>query len=95
MVKVIITGVNGLLGQKLLEQAASDYAILGIDVHKEPFNKNINFQYEQLDITDRRLLAESILNFYPHYLINTAAMTEVDGCEKNKQQCWKINVDAS
>ncbi len=94
MVNIIITGVNGLLGQKLLEQAASHYSILGIDIHEEPFNKKLNFQYEQLDITDRRLLTESILNFYPHYLINTAAMTDVDDCEENKEQCWKINVQA-
>jgi len=94
MVKLIITGVNGLLGQKLLEQAAAKYSILGIDIHEEPFNKKINFQYEQLDITDRRLLTESILNFYPHYLINTAAMTDVDDCEENKEQCWKVNVQA-
>ena len=94
MVNIIITGVNGLLGQKLLEQAASKYSVLGIDVHPEPFNKKIKFSYEQLDITDRRLLTEAILNFYPHYLINTAAMTDVDGCEKNKEQCWKINVQA-
>jgi dTDP-4-dehydrorhamnose reductase len=94
MVNIIITGVNGLLGQKLLEQAASKYSVLGIDVHPEPFNKKIKFSYEQLDITDRRLLTEAILNFYPHYIINTAAKTDVDGCEKNKEQCWKINVQA-
>ncbi|MBL7094217.1 NAD(P)-dependent oxidoreductase [candidate division KSB1 bacterium] len=94
MVNIIITGINGLLGQKLLEQAASKFSILGIDIHPEPFNKQINFKYEKLDITDRRLLTESILNFYPHYLINTAAMTDVDGCEKKKEQCWKINVQA-
>jgi len=94
MVNIIITGINGLLGQKLLELAASKYSILGIDIHPEPFNKQIKFQYEQFDITDRRLLTESILNFYPHYLINTAAMTDVDGCEKKKEQCWKINVHA-
>jgi len=94
MVNVIITGINGLLGQKLLEQAAKKYSVLGIDIHPEPFNTKINFQYEQLDITDRRLLTKSILNFYPHYLINTAAMTNVDGCEKDKEQCWKINVQA-
>lgn len=94
MVNMIITGINGLLGQKLLEQAASKYSILGIDIHPAPFNKQIKFKYEQLDITDRRLLTESILSFYPHYLINTAALTDVDGCEKNKEQCWKINVHA-
>lgn len=94
MEKLIITGVNGLLGQKLLEQAHSKYSILGIDLHDEPFDKKIKFDYRKLDLTQRRLVKEVILNYNPHYLINTAAMTDVDTCETQKEQCWKINVEA-
>ncbi len=93
MDKLIITGVNGLLGQKLLEQADSKYEILGIDLHEESFNKRIKFQYRQLDLTIRRSVKEVISNFQPDYLINTAAMTDVDGCEIEKEKCWKVNVE--
>ncbi len=94
MEKLVITGVNGLLGQKLLDQAHSKYSILGIDLHDEPFDKKIKFDYRKLDLTKRRLVKEVILNYNPHYLINTAAMTDVDKCETQKEQCWKINVEA-
>ncbi len=94
MDNLIITGVNGLLGQKILEQAASDYAILGVDIHDEPAIQKIKFDYLKLDITDRRLLKDTVLNFYPNYIINTAAMTNVDGCEDHKEDCWRINVEA-
>lgn len=94
MEKLLITGVNGLLGQKLLTQAASKYSVIGIDLHNEPFNKKINFKYVKLDLTDRNAVKDMILTEYPHYLINTAAMTNVDACETEKEKCWKINVEA-
>ncbi len=94
MEKLLITGVNGLLGQKLLAQAASKYSVIGIDLHNEPFNEKINFKYVNLDLTDRNAVKDIILSEYPHYLINTAAMTNVDACETEKEKCWKINVEA-
>ncbi|MFZ5518539.1 MAG: dTDP-4-dehydrorhamnose reductase [Candidatus Zhuqueibacterota bacterium] len=94
MEKLLITGVNGLLGQKLLMQAASKYSIVGIDLHDQPFNKKIHFDYLKLDLTDRKAVKDAILSIYPHYLVNTAAMTNVDACENEKEKCWKINVEA-
>lgn len=94
MEKLLITGVNGLLGQKLLAQASSKYSIIGIDLHNEPVNEKINFNYVKLDLTDRNAVKDIILSEYPHYLINTAAMTNVDACETEKEKCWKINVEA-
>ncbi len=93
MEKLIITGVNGLLGQKLCEQAHSKYEILGIDLHDEPFNRKIKFDYRKLDLTIRKSVKELILSYHPQYLVNTAAMTDVDGCENQKELCWKLNVE--
>ncbi len=94
MEKLLITGVNGLLGQKVLEQAASRYAVLGVDLQAEPVLKKIKFEYRKLDLTDRRKVKELLLAFHPAYLVNTAAMTDVDGCETEKERCWRINVEA-
>lgn len=94
MEKIVITGVNGLLGQKLLEQVHHKYLILGIDLHDAPFNKKIKFEYRQLDLTKRRPIKDLIAEYQPNYIVNTAAMTDVDGCETQKELCWKINVEA-
>lgn len=94
MEKLLITGVNGLLGQKLLEQAYDKFSVMGLDLQEEPFNKKIKFEYRRLDLTNRRAAKDMILSYYPHYLIHTAAMTDVDGCEVEKEKCWKINVEA-
>src|SRR5438045_3420060 len=29
------------------------------------------------------------------WIIHTAAMTNVDACEKNQQQCWQVNVEGT
>lgn len=94
MEKLVITGVNGLLGQKLLERSVSHYEVMGIDLHEAPFQTKFKFEYRQLDLTKRRLVKQALAEFQPHYLINTAAMTDVDACETQKEQCWKINVEA-
>ncbi len=94
MEKLVITGVNGLLGQKLLERSFQNYEVMGIDVHEAPFQTKLKFHYRQLDLTRRRLVKQALAEFQPQYLINTAAMTDVDGCEAQKEQCWKINVEA-
>ena len=94
MEKLLITGVNGLLGQKLVEQASSKFSVLGVDLQDEPVTKKLKFVYRKLDLTDRRKVKEGILSFHPGYLINTAAMTDVDGCEIEKERCWRTNVEA-
>ncbi len=94
MEKLLITGVNGLLGQKLLEQAHHHYEVVGIDLQDEPFNKKIKFPYQKLDLTVRHTVRDVISSLEPHYVVNTAAMTDVDGCEAQKELCWKINVEA-
>lgn len=94
MEKLIITGVNGLLGQKLCEQAQSKYDILGIDLQDEPFTRKMKFEYHKLDLTIRKSVKDLILSYHPQYLAHTAAMTDVDGCEAQKELCWKTNVEA-
>ena len=95
MIKVIITGSNGLLGQSLLNLLSEEkekYEVYG-------FSKGINrsgredFTYVSIDITNEENLKKSIKEIQPDFIINTAAMTQVDDCENNKQACDILNVD--
>ena len=95
MIKVIITGSNGLLGQSLLNLLSEEkekYEVYG-------FSKGINrsgredFIYVSIDITNEENLKKSIKEIQPDFIINTAAMTQVDDCENNKQACDILNVD--
>lgn len=94
MHKVIITGSNGLLGQSLLSLLLKEkekYQIFG-------FSRGINrsgredFEYTSIDITDEILLKNSIHKIKPDFIINTAAITNVDVCETEKEACNLLNV---
>ena len=95
MVKVIITGSNGLLGQSLLNlllQEKNKYEVIGFSKSKNRSGRE-DFLYVSLDITDKVLLGREIKKTNPDFIINTAAMTNVDDCETQKNACKVLNVD--
>ncbi len=95
MNKVVITGSNGLLGQSLLNlflKEKDNYNVFGFSRGKNRSGR-IDFTYISLDITNKEKLTEEILKIQPQFIINTAAMTQVDACETNKEACDLLNVD--
>ena len=94
MIKVTITGSNGLLGQSLLNlllQEKEKYQVFGLSRGKNRSGRE-DFSYIDIDITDPIFLKKSIKEIKPNFIINTAAMTEVDVCESKKDACDLINV---
>jgi len=89
---VLITGANGLLGQKLVTDFHPHYKVIGCDLHPESFFSFPNLSYENLDITDRRQLGFHVSFYHPQVIINAAAYTDVDGCETHKDKAWAVNV---
>jgi dTDP-4-dehydrorhamnose reductase len=93
--KILVTGSNGLLGQKLVKQLSEDDDIVLIatarGLNRNPAGKYI---YESLDITSRDEVARCIQQHKPGAIINTAAMTQVDACEEEKEVCWDLNVNS-
>ncbi|MFQ3181019.1 MAG: dTDP-4-dehydrorhamnose reductase [Polaribacter sp.] len=94
MQKVIITGSNGLLGQSLLAlllKEKNKYQIFGFS-RGDNRSGRVDFEYLSIDITDETLLKESIRKIKPDFIINTAAITNVDVCETEKEACNVLNV---
>jgi dTDP-4-dehydrorhamnose reductase len=93
--RILVTGANGLLGQKLVEliSTKNDYLIatakskLVIDL---PCG-----EYHSLDITNRNQVESVVQASKPDVIINTAAMTQVDQCETEQDKCWLNNVTAA
>ncbi|MFN5429407.1 MAG: SDR family oxidoreductase [Cyclobacteriaceae bacterium] len=92
--RILVTGANGLLGQKLVEliSTKNDYLIatakskMVIDLPRG--------EYHSLDITNRNEVERVLQNSKPDVIINTAAMTQVDQCESEQEKCWLNNVTA-
>jgi dTDP-4-dehydrorhamnose reductase len=89
---VLITGANGLLGQKLVQDFHPHYKVIACDLHPESFLSFPNLSYESLDITNRRQLGFHLSFYHPQVIINAAAYTDVDGCEIYKDKAWTVNV---
>ena len=93
--RILITGSNGLLGQKLVAQLLQK----GIDFMASSLGVNRNNDcpgenYRTMDICKRDEIAEVFKEFKPTHVIHTAAMTNVDACELNPQECKSLNVDS-
>jgi dTDP-4-dehydrorhamnose reductase len=94
MIKVIITGSNGLLGQSLLNLLLKDtqkYQVIGFSRGGNRSGRE-DFSYTSIDITDEIILKKNIKQIQPDFIINTAAMTQVDDCENKKEACDLLNV---
>lgn len=96
MKKILITGSNGLLGQKLVYKLRNNTNITCIATARgaNRLVKTDGYVYESLDITNLENVSDVFLKHKPDVIINTAAMTNVDACETEKEACWLLNVTA-
>lgn len=95
--KILITGANGLLGQKLVSLLAPKKEITVIATARGEsrlMSGYGSFLYESMDITNRQDVLDVVGRHRPDAIINTAAMTNVDECEKEKEACMQLNVEA-
>ncbi len=94
--KILITGSNGLLGQKLVALLANKEGIMLLATSKgaNRISNTNGYQYQSLDITNENEVATIFNSFKPDTVINTAAMTNVDSCESLQKECWELNVTA-
>ncbi len=96
--KILITGANGLLGQKLVTLLSNDKNIQVIatarSANKLPMADRDKYRFALLDICDRENVIDIIGDYQPDTIIHTAAMTHVDQCEQNQEECARTNVEA-
>lgn len=96
--KILLTGANGLLGQVLVKKLLEkNYTVQATG--KGPSRLIVaaldNYSYSELDITDGPAVENFIVQEKPSLIIHAAAMTHVDQCELNKQECYNVNVTAT
>ncbi|MEZ0542113.1 SDR family oxidoreductase [Fibrella arboris] len=94
--KILITGANGLLGQKLVGLLAnqSDVELVATARGTNRLPTATGYTYLAMDITDRQQVLDVIAQVRPDAVIHGAAMTDVDKCELDKDGCWAQNVTA-
>ena len=96
MKKILITGSNGLLGQKLIDLYLKNNDVKLIatarGINRYPIDEG--YEYAIMDITSFEQVQEVIKKYKPHCIINTAAMTNVDQCEEDMVGAENLNINA-
>lgn len=94
--RVLLTGSNGLLGQKLVNLMA-DRPQLKLIASSRGINRHSlrsGYHYEPMDLMDVAGWRALFKEVQPTDLVHTAAMTLVDQCETDHVTCDKYNVEA-
>jgi dTDP-4-dehydrorhamnose reductase len=97
MKKVLVTGANGLLGQhlvKLLLNQGYPVVAVGKGGNRLPFTDD-RLVYYAADITNDFLLDGILKKETPHTIVHAAAVTQVDDCQLNQENCEAVNVRAT
>ena len=94
--KILVTGSNGLLGQKLtgLLQHHPDLHLIATARGKSVIDIPRG-EYHTMDITSAEDVDSVIGKTRPDVVIHAAAMTNVDHCEQQREACWLANVTAT
>lgn len=93
--KILVTGANGLLGQKLVRLLNEHQEITTIATARTRDPKSTpNQALLPLDITNPMQVQSVLTQARPEIVINTAAMTQVDQCESDQEACVKVNTTA-
>ncbi|HLM44669.1 MAG TPA: SDR family oxidoreductase, partial [Myxococcaceae bacterium] len=92
--RVLVTGSNGLVGSRvctLLE--ARGHSVMGLG--RGPRRTGGGYGYVECDLTRPQDVAEALESAAPEVILHPASMTEVDACEKDPQQAYEANVNAT
>ena len=95
--KILVTGSNGLLGQKLvalLRQQAGVAVVATSRGANKLAGLYSDLRFVALDVADAAQVRQVMEQERPTHVIHAAAMTNVDECELNQAACWEQNVTA-
>lgn len=93
--RILVTGANGLLGQKLVERLQKEDEVDLIATARSPLTVQLaRGTYTPLDISRKEEVHEVLRETHPDVVVNTAAMTQVDQCESDRDTCILQNVTA-
>jgi len=92
---ILITGANGLLGQKLVLRLCTEANVVLFATGRGPcrIRSATGFTYLEADLLDKSTLERLFEEVRPDCVIHTAAMTDVDACERDPAACQLNNTD--
>jgi len=90
MARILVTGVSGLLGLNLAQDTMMEHEIIGQDRGKLT---GAPFKVLKADLSDLNSIASMIDAVRPAWLINCAALADLDVCENEPERARILNTD--
>lgn len=83
--RIYIAGCGGMLGEAVYRRFSSIATVKAtdIDVNEDWLN--------YADVRDYGAIRRSIQSFGPHVIINLAAITDLESCERDQENAWLTN----
>lgn len=94
MARIAITGANGLLGGEAVALLAGPHEVLALG--RGPCRLPAGpYRWTETDLGDGRSVENALLEFRPEAVLHAGAATDVDGCERDPELAWRVNVGGS
>jgi dTDP-4-dehydrorhamnose reductase len=90
MAKILITGASGLLGINLALETMDKHEIVAVDRSKLV---SAPFRILRADLLDPGVVDAALDSVRPDWLINCAALADLEACENNPDLAQRLNVD--
>lgn len=93
---ILVTGSNGLLGQKITENVLDNnqFNLIATARGENRFPVKDGYVYVEMDILNPQQVKAVIEKYKPDAIIHTAALTNVDTCEAQQELAYALNVTA-
>jgi dTDP-4-dehydrorhamnose reductase len=88
----LVVGANGLVGSRLVATLVKQGHRVSA-IGRGPRRLTTTAEYHSVDLADAATLQATITAAQPELILNTAAMTDVDGCEREPEKAFAANVD--
>lgn len=85
--KILITGINGMLGSELVGALERDHEVSGLDISGHSGGHEVH----NVDLSDYRATFNIITKLNPDAVIHTAANSSVDKCEAVPDLAYRMN----
>lgn len=91
--RVAVTGANGLLGGEAVAQLAGKHEVLALGRGACRLRAGApSFSYADADLGDGRSVEIALREFRAEAVLHAGAATDVDGCERDPELAWRVNV---
>lgn len=88
--KLLLTGVSGLLGINFAQEMMQEHEIIGVDRGKLV---NAPFKILKQDLLDAGSVEKILDAAQPDWIVNCAALADLDACENNPDLAKRLNMD--